>query len=285
MTWSGVAADGVATIGFTKEFIRFAKTGRDEGRVETAVKTYQRTADGVMVSLISVVHVGDGAYFDKLQTSFESYDAVLYEMIRDRETDPTKKVGTEHPVSQLQIAMKTLLELDFQLDRIDYGKTNFIHADLDPETFASLQTERGESIFGLLLKAALEEQRRQSADPNAGLNPFSVLFALASQDRGQQLKFLLGQQMGQMEDLMAGLNQSADGKGSAILSGRNEFAMKVLAREIGRGRKRLAIFYGAGHMPDFGKRLHDQGFAPVAEHWNTAWDIRRKKDARSPEAR
>ncbi len=260
---------------FTKEFIRFTKTGRTEGHVDTATKTYRREHDGVLVSLVSVVHVGDGAYFDTLQKSFEGYDAVLYEMIRDRDTEPAGDVGTDHPVSQLQIGMKTLLELEFQLDRIDYGRTNFVHADLDPSTFASLQAERGESVFGLLFKAALEEQRRQAVDPNAGLNPFAVLFALTADDSARQLKFLLGQQMGQMEDMLAGINQTADGKGSAILSGRNEHAMKVLAEQIARGKKTLAIFYGAGHMPDFEQRLLDQGFHKVREEWQTAWDIRR----------
>lgn len=269
---------------FTKEFIRFVKTGRNEGHVDTATKSYRREGDQVTVALVSVVHVGDGAYFDTLQKLFAGYDAVLYEMIRDRETEPSDDVGTDHPVSQLQIGMKTLLDLEFQLDRIDYSKTNFVHADLDPATFANLQAERGESIFGLLFKAALEEQRRQSTDPNAGLNPFAVLFALTADDSARQLKFLLGQQMGQMEDMLAGIDQTADGKGSAILSGRNEHAMKVLAEQIAQGRRKLAIFYGAGHMPDFEKRLIEKGFTQVGEDWQIAWDIRRaKKAAPTPE--
>lgn len=265
---------------FTKEYIRFVKTGRNEGHVDTAIKTFRRDHDAVTVSLVSVVHVGDGAYYDALQKLFVGYDAVLYEMIRDREAEPSDDVGTDHPVSQLQIGMKTLLGLEFQLDRIDYGKTNFVHADLDPATFASLQAERGESIFGLLFKAALEEQRRQSTDPNAGLNPFAVLFALTGDDSSRQLKFLLGQQMGQMEDMLAGIDQTADGKGSAILSGRNEHAMKVLGEQIANGRRNLAIFYGAGHMPDFEKRLLETGFKKTREEWQTAWDVRRPKSVK-----
>jgi len=278
------AEQAVEATGFTREFIRFVKTGRNEGHVDTATKTYRRESDLVTVALVSVVHVGDGAYFDTLQKLFAGYEAVLYEMIRDREAEPGDDVGTDHPVSQLQIGMKTLLDLEFQLDRIDYSETNFVHADLDPATFASLQAERGESIFGLLFKAALEEQRRQSSNPNAGLNPFAVLFALTADDSARQLKFLLGQQMGQMEDMLAGIDQTADGKGSAILSGRNEHAMKVLAEQIEKGRKKLAIFYGAGHMPDFEKRLIELGFKQVGEDWQIAWDIRRvKKPAPTPE--
>jgi hypothetical protein len=275
------AAEVVEGVPFAKEFIRFTKTGRFEGHVDTATKSYRRESDQVLVSLMSVVHVGDRAYYDALQELFAGYDAVLYEMIRDRDVEPTDDVGTDHPVSQLQIGMKSMLDLEFQLDRIDYGRTNFVHADLDPESFANLQTERGESIFGLLFKAALEEQRRQSADPESGLNPFSVLFALTSPDSARQLKFLLGQQLGQMEDMLAGIDQTADGRGSAILSGRNEHAMKVLAEQIAQGRKKLAIFYGAGHMPDFERRLLELGFRQVGEDWQVAWDIRKSLRPRS----
>jgi hypothetical protein len=275
LSLSAVAADSAtAPNAPANEFLRFIKTAPGEGRVDTAVKSYRRDSDGEFVSLVAVVHVGDAAYYDSLQKLFEGYDAVLYEMIRDRSVNPAGKVNTDHPISQLQIGMKTLLGLEFQLDRIDYSRTNFVHADLDPAGFFNLQAERGESIFGLLFKAALEEQRRQSTNPDAGLNPFSVLFALTSEDSAHQLKFLLGQQMGQMEDMMAGIDQTADGKGSAILSGRNEHAMKILAEQIAKGKKRLAIFYGAGHMPDFEQRLLKEGFKKVTEEWRTAWDIR-----------
>lgn len=259
------------------EFIRFIKTGPNEGHVDTATKTYIRASDNVLVSLIGVVHIADGSYYDKLQRLFENYDAVLYEMVRDRDIKPTEKVSTDHPVSQVQIGMKNMLDLEFQLDRINYGMTNFVHADLDPTTFSQLQAERGESIFGLLFKAAMAEQGRQASDPNAGLNPFSVLFALASDDTSHQLKFLLGQQMGQLENTLAGVDETPDGKGSAILSGRNDYAMKVLGEQIALGKKKLAIFYGAGHMPDFEKRLLKQGFKPVSEKWFVAWDIRKTK--------
>lgn len=274
---AGAADTTTSTNRFSKEFIRWVKTGATEGHVDTAVKSYFRERDQSLVTLASVVHVGDAGYYAGLQKLFESCDAVLYEMIRDRDVEPTAEVGTDHPVSQLQIMMKTMLGLEFQLDQIDYGKKNFVHADLDPESFARLQADRGETIFGLLFRAAMEEQQRQSANPDEGLNPFALLFALTSNDSAHQLKFLLGQQMSQMESMLAGIDQSADGKGSAILSGRNEHVMKVLHEQLGKGRRKLAIFYGAGHMPDLEKRLLEQGFKLVTEHWNIAWDVRRQK--------
>ncbi len=264
---------------FSTEFIRFVKTGKKEGHVDTAVKSYFRENDQVVVTLASVVHIGDAGYYDNFQKLFESYDAVLYEMIRDENTLPSTEIDTDHPISQLQMGMKNMLDLEFQLERIDYGKTNFVHADLNPDSFADLQAERGESLFGILLRAALEEQSRQNANPEQALNPFELLFALTSDDRSHQLKFLLGQQMGNVEAMLGGLDKSADGKGSAILSGRNEHVMKVLDEQIAAGKKRLVIFYGAGHMPDLEKRLNGEDFNKVTEHWNVAWDITKKKPA------
>jgi hypothetical protein len=51
--------------------------------------------------------------------------------------------------------------------------------------------------------------------------------------------------------------------------------MKVLKKEIDRGQKKIAIFYGAAHMPDFEKRLRDElGLVPVSTTWMPAWDLR-----------
>lgn len=264
------------------EFLRFTKSGLTEGKLETAVKQFRREADRAVVSLVAVVHVGDAGYYDRLQKFFESFDAVLYEMIRERDVEPTPAERSGHPISQLQVGMKNLLELEFQLDRIDYSRKNFVHADLDPASFEKLQADRGETIFGLLLKAALEEQRRQSADPSTAMNPFALLGALLSSDRGPQLKMMLGSQMSQMENVLAGIDQTPDGKGSAILSGRNEHAMKVLAEQLAKGKRRLAIFYGAGHMPDLEKRLKEIGFKNTGEQWFAAWDIRKKPKPEVP---
>lgn len=279
---SADAAEPVAEqSNFTREFIRFVKTSDDEGHVDTAVKSYFRKSDEVVVTLASVIHIGDGAYYDKFQKLFESYDAVLYEMIRDEGDVPTGDFESDHPVSQMQMGMKNLLDLEFQLERIDYTRENFVHADLSPETFASLQSERGETLFGVLLRAALEEQRRQGENPETALNPFELLFAFGSNDRAHKLKLLLGKQMSNVEAMLGSVDKSGDGtQGSAILSGRNEHVMKVLNEQIEERKKRLIIFYGAGHMPDLEKRLLKEDFELVTEHWNVAWDITKKKSAK-----
>ncbi len=256
-------------------FIRFQADGQNAGHVETAVKTYTR-ADGVTVTLFAALHVADQAYYDQLEEKFERCDALLYEMVRDTEVAMTTKVGTDNPLSQLQIGMKRMLGLEFQLEAIDYTRPNFVHADLDPDTFFRLQEERGESILGLMLQAILAEQARQANNPQATVSGLQLLMAFFSSDRAHTLKLLLGQQMEQMEAMLAGIDRGADGQGSVLVQGRNEHAMRVLDREIKLGKRKVGIFYGAGHMPDFERRLEALGFKKTQENWLTAWDIRRQ---------
>jgi hypothetical protein len=261
-------------------FIRFVSTNDHAGRVETAVRSYHNP-DGVEVTLYSAVHIADAEYYRNLQQRFRQCDALLYEMIRDEAPDDTApEIDTAHPISQLQIGMKRLLALEFQLDAIDYSASNFVHADLDPVTFLRLQQERNESLLGIMIRLMLEEQARINAGEATPVNSFALLVALMNPDRAYALKLMLGQQMDQLERILAGIDDSdgADGTGSVIVSARNEHAVKVLQEQIAQGRRRLGIFYGAGHMTDFERRLTQLGFQPTRSEWVTAWDIRPRKN-------
>ena len=276
-----VAEPPAATNAALSSFIRFQAEGQSEGHLDTAVKTYTR-ADGVKVTLFAALHVADRAYYEKLQGLFKEYDALLYEMVRDTEVEMSSQVATDNPLSQLQIGMKRMLGLEFQLEAVDYSPRNFVHADLDPDTFFRLQEERGESILGLMLQAILAEQARQANNPQGTVSGLQLLLAFFSSDRAHSLKLLLGQQMEQMEAMLAGIDRGTDGRGSVLVQGRNAHAMKILEREIQQGRRKLGIFYGGGHMPDFERRLEALGFKKSGEQWLVAWDVRRQGSPQAP---
>jgi hypothetical protein len=62
--------------------------------------------------------------------------------------------------------------------------------------------------------------------------------------------------------------------GSTIVTERNSKALEVLRRELAAGKKRLAIFYGAGHLADFQKRLEEEfGMKHVGTDWVAAWSL------------
>ena len=62
------------------EFLRFVEGGDGGGKLESAIATY-RNADGVKVHLVSALHVGEKSYYQGLSKTFETYDALLYEMV------------------------------------------------------------------------------------------------------------------------------------------------------------------------------------------------------------
>ena len=121
--------------------------------METAAFRYTSASrPGVAVDLIGAVHVGDKAYYDKLNELFEKYEVVLYELVAPEGTRIPKggrKAGSGHPIGMMQEGMSSILELRHQLDCVDYTKDNLIHADMTPDEFSKTMDERGESFFNL----------------------------------------------------------------------------------------------------------------------------------------
>lgn len=267
------------------KFTRFVDEGLRQGRFETAITTYE-DGQGVRVDLVGVVHIGDKGYYRELQNRFRNYDALLYELIAEANDVPQPNRRSASWIGFLQRGMKDLLDLDFQLDAIDYTATNFVHADLDPATFTRLQHERGESIFTLFLKNAFRAWEKQSGRVASGSTPelqlADLLSALLSGDSARSLKYLLAQELDDMERVISGLDEDGD---SVILTERNKHAFSVLEAQIAAGRQNLALFYGAAHMPDLEQRLFDRGFRRTNHVWLTAWQIGpRAASEESPEA-
>jgi hypothetical protein len=273
----------------TSNFIRFVDEGDGEGRLDTAIVTYvgpkrQR------VDLVAAVHVADRVYYERLQKDFAAYDALLYEMVKPKDVQPEfKNKQRQGLLSYFQRQLKNTLDLEFQLDGIDYMQPNFVHADLDVQTFRKLSKDRGESIVALLLKTMAEHQRQQRKAKNKDggesdkavppLNIFHLIAAFMSKDSSRMLKHLFARQLHGVEKALAGLNEGHDGKGSVILTERNKKCMEVLKERLEKGDKRLGIFYGGAHMPDLETRLRAElGFKKLEQRWLTAWDIK-KKDA------
>jgi hypothetical protein len=63
-------------------------------------------------------------------------------------------------------------------------------------------------------------------------------------------------------------------QGTALIGGRNQRAMQVLARELKAGQHRVAIFYGAGHMADMERRVMKlPGARLQSREWLNAWKL------------
>ena len=59
-----------------------------------------------------------------------------------------------------------------------------------------------------------------------------------------------------------------------LVEDRNKACIKVLQQQLTAGKKKIAIFYGAAHMPDFDKRLkEDFGMKRTESEWFSAWNL------------
>jgi hypothetical protein len=272
---------------------KFVRLAHDAGgaitALETAIVTFQGTRPeeaGLTVDLVGAVHVGEKSYYQALNEAFTHYDAVLFEMVAPEGTRIPKgaKANGSHPVNVMQNGMKNLLGLEHQLEYIDYTKENLVHADMSPDRFSKSMEDRGENVWQIMLRIfahGLAQQAQQSEKSKASAtSELDLLLALFDDNRAQSLKRMMAEQFADVEGMAAVL----DGKqGSTLISERNKVALEELTRQIAAGKKHIAIFYGAAHLPDFQRRLErDFAMRRSGERWLVAWNTADPSGAKAP---
>ncbi len=268
------------------QFIRLQRDDKKEPvALETALVRYMPVGGkgDLEVDLVGAVHLGDKEYYKKLNKQFQQYDVVLYELVAQPGTViPKGGKQKDDPLSLIMQVVKMVLDLELQTERIDYTKKNFVHADLSPEQMAEAIQKRGDDPMTLLLGFTADVLRQMNArelesktqpQPKAGASePDLDLFSLLlDQDGPKKMKRMLAQQLANVETSTGGLGPTLN---NILIADRNEAAMKVFQKELAKGKKKIAIFYGAGHMPDFEKRLRlDFGLEKKSVQWLEAWDL------------
>lgn len=259
------------------KFLRVFRENKKPVALQTAIAKYKlKTAAQpvVEVDLVGAVHIGEGAYYEELNRRFATYDAVLYELVADPETRIPEKGGEgqiANPIGAMQYGMKEMLKLDFQLEGIDYRKKNFVHADMTPKEMSDSMRERGDGLMTLMMRAMGSGMAQQAAGQSTG--ELDMLTAMFSKNRPLALRRAMAKNFESMEIQMAGLADK-DGK-STLITERNAKAFVVLDKELAKGTKRVAIFYGAGHLPDMHERLlknYQATFEGI--EWINAWNLK-----------
>jgi len=93
------------------KFLRITQDAKDQPlALETAtVRFIPASGEGdLMVDLVGVVHVGDRAYYEKLNKQLAQYDVVLYELVAPQGTRIPKggKRDNQNPLAMIQEAVK-----------------------------------------------------------------------------------------------------------------------------------------------------------------------------------
>ena len=240
-------------------------------RLQTAVTRFEK--EGASVELVGAVHIADKDYYDGLNKRFDTYDALLFEMIGGEDKDVTAEPGEEEEAAkgrnldalhQVYGMISRLLALTDQMSNIDYTKQHFVHADLSMEEFQDLQDERGESLLGFALDAAKQAEKEGAAkQPD-----LTKLLAAMMSGNSNAVKLEIVHTLGAGDDQIAAFAGE-----SVIISDRNAKCLKVLDQQVAAGKRKLGIFYGAAHFPDMEKRLLEAGWKRASQDWITAWDI------------
>ena len=268
----------------SKDANKYVRLSQDEDKkplaLQTVIVSFTAAGDqqrGVQVDLIGAIHIGDKAYYEELNRRFRGYDAVLYELVAREEANvPQPGQSSGSFVGGMQVGMKSLLGLEYQLDCIDYARKNLVHADMSPEEFEATMKSRKESFAGMFFRMLGRAMAEQADDP-FGTSDFQLMTAMFAKDRSYRLKLVMAKQFANME----GEISMFDGPdGSTIITERNKKAFEVLRREIAKGRKKVAVFYGAGHLPDMQRRLEqDFGMQQTGTDWVTAWSLAPARDS------
>jgi hypothetical protein len=251
------------------KFIRVKESDGKVTALEVAVTRYTNKDKSVTVDLVGVVHIGDRAYYDALNRRFPRYDAVLYELVGPPGAKVPKGGKSDSPLAVVSGLMTTVLDLDSQLACVDYAPKNFVHADLSFETMMAAAKERGDDgvTLALSVMADLLRQQNLAARKKQDAAPASEPDVVEALANPSLLKRELAKQLAGSADLGRTLH-------ALLVTDRNKKACQVLTKQIVDGKKTLAIFYGAAHMPDFDRRLRaDFGLERQGQEWLTAWDL------------
>ena len=237
--------------------------------LQLSVTTYVRT--GVSVDLISAIHIGDRSYYANLNETFKGYDALLYEMVAPEGIDIAKAVdGRKGLISTAQVSLANLLNLSFQLEEIEYGQSNFVHADLTPAELRQSMADRDESLYVYFWRIVFAAVEQYAQDP-LGIRNWERLSSAVNSREPVPFKTILAYELTNLDSLRDILGEDSS---SAVVGARNERAIEVLREQIDTGARRIGIFFGVAHMPDLEIRLLNEiDLVYEKTAWLDSWQL------------
>ena len=258
-------------------YIRISRTEDKKPKaLETSIVRFEGLPgtihEGRSVDLVGVVHIGQKDYYDEIGRRLAEYDVVLYELVAPDGTRirPEDLKRRRSVLASMQTGMKDMLNLEYQLEHIDYLSENFRHADMSPDEFAEDMKSRGDGLvkmFARMMGAGLASQAGSGGD-------VGMLMALVSENRSMMLKQTMARQLIDVDVAVAGLDDESGE--NTLIKGRNRKAFEVLKEELAAGKKKIAVFYGAGHLDDMGQRLeNDFQMTRRSSEWLQAWDLQK----------
>ncbi len=242
--------------------------------LKTAITRYRSPETNLEISLVSMIHVGRVEYYKEASRYLNEMDLVLAEGVsltsEERDPDEGRFYGpTERERIQMRnaIAGFALQQSWFGLSsqRIEGPPELFLHVDFDAKTIAE-QAKEIERTTG---------KRDSIAADYIQPHPLEYLFTIAASRLGDAAFQTIAPELRDLlfkEWFARPYTLVEDGfDREVIIVARNNKVLSVLDGLLEeRDSGRIAILYGAAHMPHFEKELFSRGFVRTEAVWLTS---------------
>jgi hypothetical protein len=298
-------------------YTRIARPDTNTVQLQIAVRKLVPTGQrGPVIWLVGTSHVGEPEYYQELQKHLDAQTLVLYEGInagahkrRVRKNDVTSTPDAEGEETQeptadknhagegpsMQVTLAKSLGLVFQLDAIDYERTNFLNSDLSIQEIQKLM--EGEAKNASSPSEGTEGKAGNPSNPSFGylmqimdessflgsIMKLGMQFIGSSPKLQAMAKLTLIEALGQLKgefSEMRGMPPDLQQLIKVLIEARNQNVVEDLKTEFNAVPRKgsIAVFYGTGHMEDMQKRIVSElKYRPEREIWLTAFSVDLKK--------
>jgi hypothetical protein len=264
------------------KFVREATQTNGVVELQTCVRHYQ-AKHRPDIFLVAAMHVGETNYYSALQKLLDAQSLVMFEGVgwaeaQEKGLDPMKhRRDTDEKqtsTSDLQTELAELLGGVFQLDAIDYDRTNFVNNDMSLSQLKarmSGNTMNGEAFFGMMgLYAVIMKPVMAMVQASPSLRSTVKLMMMD----------VLAEAGNDVESVAKAV-PSMDELFRVILHDRNELIYSNLTAQLKLKHPpaSIALFYGAAHMPGLERRLEKEfHYRMTDEQWLTVLRVDPEKD-------
>ncbi|MEW6741271.1 MAG: hypothetical protein AB1486_00810 [Planctomycetota bacterium] len=248
----------------------FLRTSKDPenglGSLDVAVVAYEHPETHRRVYLVGAIHVAHASFYQAVQSILDAMDLVLWEGVGSKEKPSREAAERFDVIFRAQIMLRNILNLDFQLDEVDYKRRFWRNSDMSINELERLLKERNleiipnEKLFRLVFGTLFSIVDPESFPRNETIaRPYRAMLApfLANQDAFEQIFAQAG----------------GEGMKEIVIEARNRVVIKDLTEILSKpGPQRIGVFYGAAHLPDMDKAVREElGLQFKGLHWIPAW--------------
>ena len=255
------------------EYIRTIQSGTDTFSLQTGSRLY-RKAGSTDVDLIGAIHAAEPAYYQELKRDLSNASLVLYEGVTDenqpRFTDAQREKAMNKSAYNRLANTHGLVS---QHRGIPYAQKHYRNCDMSFQQMQ--QTLQHEIAQGGSKGNAAQQAYNELNSVNSAVrgNNFMINTAISLIGSSHALKsrtrfMLVSMGAGKSED-----HCSSPRLQTLMIQDRNAHVITELQKTLRKepNQRRIALFFGAAHLPDFEKRLLRLGYRPAGPiRWHNA---------------